>query len=209
MSWATWWLFACTTAAIVMTPGPNMLHIMARSVQVGFRRSVIAMAGCLTAVGICVTLSSLGLGALLTASRWLFEVLRYLGVAYLLYLAWKSWSAPVEEMTGVHPDVPDAAVSAGALYRTALLTGLSNPKLIIFAAAFFPQFIHADGPWLPQFGILVGTFAVLEVSCYVAYAAGGRSLAAYLQSARRRRAFNRGTGGLFALFGVGLLAYRA
>ena len=209
MSWATWWLFVCTTAIIAGTPGPNMLHIMARSVQVGFRRSAFAMAGCLTAVGICVTLSSLGLGALLTASRWLFEVLRYLGVGYLFYLAWKSWSAPVEETTGIHPEMPDAGLSARSLYRTALFTGLSNPKLIIFAAAFFPQFIHADTAWAPQFGILVGTFAVIEVACYCAYALGGRSLAAYLSSASRRRAFNRGTGGLFALFGVGLLAYRA
>jgi threonine/homoserine/homoserine lactone efflux protein len=209
MSWTTWWLFTCATAVIAATPGPNMLHIMARSVQVGVRRSVIAMAGCLSAVVICVTLSSLGLGALLTASRGLFEVLRYIGVGYLFWLAWKSWSAPVGDLAGLHPDYTPALPNAAALYRTALFTGLSNPKLIIFAAAFFPQFIHADRPCAPQFAILVGTFAVIEVSCYLAYALGGRQLAGFLSSARRRRAFNRATGGLFAMFGIGLLAYRS
>jgi homoserine/homoserine lactone efflux protein len=179
-----------------------------RGVQVGFRRSIVAMAGCLSAVVICVTLSSLGLGALLTASRALFEILRYVGVAYLLWLAWKSWSAPVEIDTGIHPDVPVTTIGNRALYRTALFTGLSNPKLIVFAAAFFPQFIRADAPWAPQFGVLVATFAVIEVTCYSAYALGGRQLAAYLSNARRRRAFNRATGGLFAAFGIGLLAYR-
>jgi threonine/homoserine/homoserine lactone efflux protein len=209
MDWTTWWLFACATAVIAATPGPNMLHIMARSVQFGFRRSVVAMAGCLSAVVICVTLSSLGLGALLTASRGLFEVLRYVGVAYLLWLAWKSWTAPVGDMAGMQPDVPAEAPGRTALYRTALFTGLSNPKLIVFSAAFFPQFIHADRAWGPQFAILVLTFAVIEVACYCAYALGGRQLAGFLSSARRRRAFNRATGGLFAAFGVGLLAYRA
>jgi homoserine/homoserine lactone efflux protein len=208
MNWTTWWLFACATAAIAATPGPNMLHIMARSVQFGFARSVIAMAGCLSAVMICVTLSSLGLGALLTASRPLFEVLRYLGVAYLLWLAWKSWTAPVGDLAGLHPDYTPALPRARSLYRTALFTGLSNPKLIIFSAAFFPQFIHADRPWGPQFAILVATFAVIEISCYVAYALGGRQLAGFLSSPGRRRSFNRATGGLFAAFGFGLLVYR-
>lgn len=208
MTWATWWLFACATALIAATPGPNMLHIMARSVQVGLRRSIIAMAGCLSAVVICVTLSSLGLGALLTASRPLFEVLRFIGVGYLLWLAWKSWTSPVEESTGIHP-APPVTLRSRDLYRTALFTGLSNPKLIVFSAAFFPQFIRADAAWVPQFAILVGTFAVIEVTCYLLYALGGLKLAALLSSAARRRMFNRATGLLFAAFGLGLLAYRA
>jgi homoserine/homoserine lactone efflux protein len=208
MSWTTWWLFACATALIAATPGPNMLHIMSRSVQLGFRRTLFAMAGCLSAVVIAVTLSSLGLGALLTASRLLFEVLRYLGVAYLLWLAYKSWTSPVAAAAGLDPAAP-AVLRARDIYRTALFTGLSNPKLIVFAAAFFPQFIRPERPWAPQFAILVGTFGAIEVSCYIAYALGGRSIARALSSAGRRRAFNRATGGLFAAFGVGLLAYRA
>lgn len=209
MTWPTWWLFACATALIAASPGPNMLHIMAQSVRYGFRRSVVAMAGCLSAVVICVTALSLGLGALLIASRALFEALRWLGVGYLLFLAWKSWTATAEAATGVHPETGGEAVSTVSLYRTALLTGLSNPKLLVFAAAFFPQFIRPDRPWAGQFAILVGTFAAIEVSCYVGYATGGRQLARALSGPRRQRAFNRATGALFACFGAGLAAYRA
>ncbi len=209
MDMATWWIFACATALIAATPGPNMLHIMTRSVRFGFRASIVAMAGCLSAVILCVTASSLGLGALLMASRPLFEVLRYIGVAYLLWLGWKSWTAQDEPFDGAPTIMAAQPIPRLAMYRTALFTGLSNPKLIVFAAAFFPQFIHADRPWGPQFAILVGTFAAIETSCYMAYALGGRRLSLYLSSVSRRRLFNRLTGGLFGLFGIGLFAYRA
>lgn len=211
MTLAAWWIFACATALIAATPGPNMLHVMAQSVRLGFARTTVTMAGCLSAVVICVTASSLGLGALLTASRPLFEACRWAGIAYLLWLGWRSWRAPA----GPPLDPRGAAAPAGAgigvgeQYRAALLTGLSNPKLIIFSAAFFPQFICAGHPWAPQFAILVGTFAVIEVSCYCLYAAGGRRIARALSNARRQRLFNRATGALFVLFGAGLFAYRA
>lgn len=209
MDISTWWIFACATALIAATPGPNMLHVMTRSVRFGFGASIVAMAGCLSAVLICVTASSLGLGALLMASPKLFEVLRYIGVAYLLWLGWKSWTTPDTAVDGAPSVLAARPIPPFTMYRTALFTGLSNPKLIVFAAAFFPQFIHADRAWAPQFAILVATFAVIEVSCYVAYAAGGRRLAVYLSSGARRRLFNRASGGMFGLFGLGLFAYRA
>jgi homoserine/homoserine lactone efflux protein len=209
MNIATWWIFACATVLICVTQGPNMLHVMTRSVRFGFAASTIAMAGCLSAVLICVTASSLGLGALLMASPRLFEGLRYVGAAYLLWLGWKSWTAP-DEPSGDEPGrAGGQTIPPLAMFRTALFTGLSNPKLIVFAAAFFPQFIHADRPWATQFAILVATFATIEVCCYAAYAAGGRRLALYLSGSGRRRLFNRASGLLFGLFGFGLLAYRA
>jgi threonine/homoserine/homoserine lactone efflux protein len=90
-----------------------------------------------------------------------------------------------------------------------LFTGLSNPKLILFSAALFPQFISRTAGWAPQFAILTGTFVVIETGWYVAYAAGGRRLAAWLAPARRQRLFDRATGSLFFLFGAGLIAARA
>ena len=206
-----WWLFAGATALIAATPGPNMLHVMTVSVREGFARSIWAMAGCLSAVLVCVTASALGLGALLVASTAVFEALRWIGVAYLLWLGWRSWQAPVDPQDHPAAGLPRSGVRPGAatLYRMALFTGLSNPKLIVFAAAFFPQFIRADRPWAPQFGILVGTFAVIECACYVAYASGGRRLARSLSSVRRRRLFNRLTGVLFGGFALGLAIWRA
>src|SRR3546814_5422211 len=99
--------------------------------------------------------SDLGLGALLKASPRLFDGLRYAGVAYLIWLGVKAWRAPVGEAGEVGAT---RARSLRALYGTGLLTGLSNPKLIIFAAALFPQFIDTGRPFAMQLGILVASF---------------------------------------------------
>jgi threonine/homoserine/homoserine lactone efflux protein len=88
------------------------------------------------------------------------------------------------------------------------LVGISNPKLLIFAAAFFPQFITPDAPWLPQFALLVATFVAVELTFYVVYALSGRRLAAHLVRGVWRRRLNRASGVIFASFGLALLRYR-
>ncbi len=106
------------------------------------------------------------------------------------------------------PSVSDTAVPPAGLgrrvmqrlYREGFLVSASNPKAILFAAAFLPQFIRADQPQLPQFGILLLTFVVIEGSWYAVYGSFGQRLSAYLQRAGVRRAFNRLTGGLFVGF---------
>ena len=95
-----------------------------------------------------------------------------------------------------------------ATFRGGFLVGISNPKLLIFAAAFFPQFITSDAPWLPQFALLVATFVAVELTFYVVYALGGRRLAAHLVRGVWRRRLNRASGVIFAGFGLALLRYR-
>ncbi len=210
MTWDRWWLFAVTVFLISGTPGPNMLHVMTRSVRHGFTRSIWAMAGCMSAVLLALAASAAGVGAVLLASPHLFDVLRYAGAAYLAWLGIKAWRGAGKGAAGMDPDVPvTAGASAFTLYRDALFTGLSNPKLILFAAALFPQFISQKAGWAPQFAILTGTFVVIETGWYIAYAAGGRRLAGWLASPKRQRLFDRATGSLFFLFGAGLIAARA
>jgi threonine/homoserine/homoserine lactone efflux protein len=145
------------------------------------------------------------LGALLEASPQLFDLLRYAGVAYLIWLGIRAWRAPVSTGGGIAAQPQ----SAGALYGTGLLTGLSNPKLIIFAAALFPQFIDTDRPFVIQLAILVVSFVVIESFWYSVYALGGTKLKRWLEPANRQQMFNRGTGVLFIGFGGALLGARA
>jgi homoserine/homoserine lactone efflux protein len=209
MTLERWWLFAMTVAVISATPGPNMLHIMTRSVRHGLARSMLAMAGCMSAVLIALTGSAMGLGAMLIAEPRLFSALRYAGAAYLLWLGIKAWRGAGKGETGLDPDLPAMARSSTVtLYRDALFTGLSNPKLILFAAALFPQFISREAGWAPQFGILVATFVVIETFWYGVYAIGGRRLAGWLASPVRQQMFDKATGGLFFIFGAGLIAAR-
>ena len=206
MTLQTWWLYACAVFFICATPGPNMLHILTRSVRYGLRRTMAAMAGCLSAITLACGASAAGLSAVLTASPILFDIIKYAGVAYLLYLGVKSWR---DDSPLVLDEQGEGAVaSAAELFRGGFLVAISNPKLLIFAAAFFPQFIDTKAHQAPQFALLVATFTVIEMFWYAVYALGGRKLARHLTRASWQKAFNRMTGAVFVGFGGALMGYR-
>ena len=205
MTLHTWWLFVMMSFDVCGTPGPNMLMVMSSSARHGVRPALAAMAGCMTALMAMMCISAAGLGALLQAFPAVFDALRWIGAAYLVYLGIKSWRAPVEASL---EQAPVAAVSPGALFRRGFLVAGSNPKAILFAAAFLPQFIAPSAAWLPQFAILVVTFAFIEGGWYMAYAMGGKRIALHLRQARTLRLFNRLTGGAFVGFGALMAALR-
>ncbi|KAB1073624.1 LysE family translocator [Methylobacterium planeticum] len=209
MSLHTWWLFFSAVFLLCGTPGPNMLHVLTRSVRLGVRRTIATMAGCLSAILLVLAASAAGLSAVLVAAPTLFEVIRYAGVAYLLYLGVKAWrgaDGPIAAEPGALPAGP--RLTAPRLVRDGFLIGLSNPKLLLFATAFFPQFIDGGAPQAPQFAILVTTFAGAELFWYGVYALSGQRLAAFLTRPGLKRLFDRITGGLFLGFGAALLGFR-
>jgi threonine/homoserine/homoserine lactone efflux protein len=207
MNLHTWWLFFATVFVLSGTPGPNMLHVMTRSVSFGVRRSVLAMAGCLLAVLLVLVASAAGLGAVLLAAPQVFEILRYLGAAYLIWLGIKAWRSEEAPLDVGQPAV-SASMSNMQLFRGGLLIGLSNPKLLLFATAFFPQFVVQGQPQWPQFALLVATFAACELFWYAVYGLGGGSLRRHLARPTLRRWFDRVTGAIFVGFGVLLLRFR-
>lgn len=208
MSLHTWWLFVVMTFFVSATPGPNMLLVMTHSARHGFRAALATMAGCMTALLAMMTLSAAGLGALLQAFPAVFDTLRWIGAAYLAYLGYKAWRAPVDGDAPRPADTLPAGGGAGALYRQGVLVAASNPKAILFAAAFLPQFIQPALPKLPQFAILLGSFAVIEVSWYMVYAGSGHRLSAWLRRASVLKVFNRLTGGAFIGFAAVMAAVR-
>jgi threonine/homoserine/homoserine lactone efflux protein len=206
-----WWLFVVAVFLLSGTPGPNMLHVMTRSVAFGARRSVAAMAGCLTALVLVLAASAAGVSALLAAWPRVFDALRYAGVAYLIFLGIKAWrgaGSPLDLGMGGGEGELAVTLSARRLFRGGFVIAASNPKLLLFAAAFLPQFVDRASPQAPQFAILVATFAVIESFWYAVYAAGGRTLARYLTRPALRRAFDRATGVIFVGFGLALLRVR-
>ncbi|TZG27900.1 LysE family translocator [Sphingomonas montanisoli] len=211
MTLAHWWIFVCATFLVSAMPGPNMLHIMTRAMRHGVARATFAMAGCMLALLTLFGLSAAGMSALLSALPQLLGIIKVGGAAYLIWVGIKAWrdrGTPVD----VGPNTGNAAIdpqaSAGQLFRGGYLISIANPKALIFAAAFFPQFIDASAPKAPQFAILLATFAVIETAWYFTYALGGRSLSGLLREMRWQRRFNRATGALFVGFGLSLLAWR-
>lgn len=200
MNLQTWWLFVLMTFVVSATPGPNMLLVLSHSARFGLRPAMATMVGCMTSLLAMMSISAAGLGALLQMFPTVFDALRLAGAAYLAYLGIKSWRAPVIEQPPDSPRVIEPVVKPAALFRQGMLVAASNPKAILFAVAFLPQFINPGMAQLPQFAILLATFATIEISWYFVYAVSGKRLSVYLKRANVLQAFNRVTGGAFIGF---------
>lgn len=200
MNLHTWWLFVGMTFVVSATPGPNMLVVMSNSARFGLRAAMATMAGCMTSILTMMAISAAGLGALLHTFPAVFDTLRLLGAAYLAYLGVVCWRAPVQQASAAAEEAGPANYDAWALYRRGAMVAASNPKAMLFAVAFFPQFINPVSPQLPQLTILLTTFTVIEVSWYFVYAVSGAKLSNYLRRASVMRLFNRTTGGVFVGF---------
>ncbi len=207
MTLSTYWLYLCAVVLLSCTPGPNVLYVTTRSIRFGFGASMTGMAGCLSALAVMLVASVAGVSAFMLAVPAAFETLKYAGAAYLIYLGIQAWRAPVADLAPVEAS-PRETASRFALYRGGFLVGISNPKLLVFAAAFFPQFIAPNAPWAPQFLLLVATFIAVEASTYVMLGLSARGLARFLEQARWQRRINRLSGVIFATFGCALLRYR-
>ncbi|WP_264986377.1 LysE family translocator [Komagataeibacter swingsii] len=189
-------------------PGPNMMHVMSTSTRYGFLRSVSVMAGCVLAIVLVVIASLAGMAGVLAASPRLFAVLRMIGAAYMVFLGIQAWRA--RDTAGDSRADPSSmpTVAMRDLFRDGFLTGISNPKLLLFAAAFLPQFVNPAAARMPQYVTLVATFAMVEVACYLAYAGGGRVLSVWLRTPRVHRVFCFVSGLVFIGFGAMLLLAR-
>ncbi len=207
MSLQTWWMFVVMTFVVSATPGPNMMLVMSHSARFGFAAAIGTMAGCMTVLVAMMSISAAGVGALLHTFPRVFEAMRLAGACYLAYLGVMSWRSPVPSTSADPAAGPDASpleASPGrpALYRQGMLVAASNPKAILFAAAFFPQFIRPDVPPGWQFAVLLTTFSVIEIAWYLVYAASGQRLAIYLRRPAVLRFFNRLTGAVFVGFAL-------
>jgi threonine/homoserine/homoserine lactone efflux protein len=158
------------------------------------------MCGCMTSLLAMMCISAAGMGALLHAFPTVFDAMRLAGAAYLAYLGVQGWRSKVADAADTTPGAAREMAAPRLLYRQGMLVAASNPKAILFAAAFFPQFLDPTASTLPQFSILLATFAVIEVSWYLVYALGGHKLSHYLRRASVMRVFNRVTGGVFIGF---------
>lgn len=204
MAMQTWLLFVVTVFFVSATPGPNMLLAMSHGIRFGLAGALPTLAGLLVALALIMAGSVAGLGAVLATSELLFSIVKYAGAAYLVWLGYQAWRAPVAEQGSNDDAVVAGESSHGQRFRTGFLVAMSNPKAFVFFTALFPQFMRADVPQLPQLVALSATFFVIEVSWQLVYAFGGARLKHWLTSPRRLRLMNRFAGGSFMAAGVAL-----
>lgn len=158
--------FLLTTLVVVATPGTGALYTIAAGLARGRRASAIAALGCTLGVVPHMIAAITGLAALLNASAIAFETIKYLGVAYLLYLAWQT----IRDRSPLEVDAAIAPASAWRVIRSAVLINLLNPKLTIFFFAFLPQFVDttAPGAWV-QMVLLSLVFMAATLIVFLVY----------------------------------------
>ena len=153
--------FLVTTLVVVATPGTGAVYTIAAGLARGWRPSLIAAFGCTLGVVPHMVAAITGLAALLNASAVAFQVVKWLGVAYLVFLAWQT----VTDKSEIDVEANPAPASSWRVIRTAVLINLLNPKLTMFYFAFLPQFVPANSPhaWLRMIGLSVVFMAVTFV----------------------------------------------
>jgi homoserine/homoserine lactone efflux protein len=194
--------FALAASALMLTPGPNVALIVSNSAGYGTRYGLLTVAGTATAMVVQLTLTVFGMTAVLGAVAGWLVWLRFIGVAYLLFLGVKQWrAAPVD--LGAAAGEPR---SLRSVFGRGFLISMTNPKTLLFYAAFFPQFVSAKRSMPAQLAVLSAIFlglALLFDGTWALVAGHARGL---LRRGPRLR--NRISGGLLIAAGLGLALAR-
>jgi len=195
----TWLIYLLAAIGLSLSPGPNGLLALTHGALHGRRKALFTISGGAVGFVIMIALSMFGIGALLQASLVWLTVLKWVGGAYLVWLGIQVWRSPPLGL-----EVQGAAeLRAGwSLFQQGALSALTNPKGILFFAAFLPQFIDPARSLFVQFAIMAGTFAVIEVMTEVIIASMAHRISPWLRRVGRR--FNQACGGVFMLIGAAL-----
>ncbi|WP_225780800.1 LysE family transporter [Xenophilus sp. Marseille-Q4582] len=207
MDWQVWLAYCVAAWVIALSPGSGAVLSMSHGLAYGVRRTTATIVGLQIGLAFTLLVAGVGIGALLMASATAFLVVKIVGAAYLLWLGWRQWRAPVA------PD-PGGAFAAGEgaghvlsvrqrVLRGAL-TNMTNPKGIVFMVAVLPQFIDPKRPLWLQLLILLLTTTAADVVVMHGYAWLAARLQRLLRSARARRSQNRVFGGVLMAMGASL-----
>jgi threonine/homoserine/homoserine lactone efflux protein len=199
MTLELWIAFVVASTVLLLIPGPTVLLVIGYALSDGRRSAFSVLTGVALGDFVAMSLSVLGLGALLAASATAFTVLKWVGAAYLVYLGimmWRRPPQPAEDLANPHRS-SDLAKLGHAFAVTVL-----NPKSIAFFVAFVPQFLSPAVPMSAQVPVLVVTFVGLAVATNFAYAMAAGTLRERVREPRILRALNRIGGSV--LIGAGI-----
>jgi homoserine/homoserine lactone efflux protein len=205
----TWWTYFAACWLIALSPGSGAVLSVSHGLAHGVRGASATIAGLQVGLAGITLVAGVGVGAVLVASATAFTVVKVLGAAYLMWLGWRQWAAPVREGHGLLDEAtPQPRLPVRQRFLSGLFTNLTNPKGIVFMVAVLPQFIAPDLPLTPQLAVLMATMAVVDTAVMHGYAFAGARLAGLLRGARAQRVQNRVFGGVLMGMGASLLWVR-
>jgi homoserine/homoserine lactone efflux protein len=195
----TWLIYLAAAIGLSLSPGPNGLLALTHGALHGRRKALYTIFGGALGFITVIALSMFGIGALLKTSLVWLTALKWVGGAYLVWLGIQVWRSPVigTDFGGL------AQPRAGwSLFRQGALSAVTNPKGVLFFAAFLPQFIDPARSLFIQFVIMAGTFAAIEIATELFIASMAHRISPWLRRVGRR--FNQTCGGIFVGIGVAL-----
>ena len=206
MAWELWLAFVGAAVLIAVSPGAGAVQSMATGLTHGVRRGYWSILGLEIGLMLQLTLVGLGLGALVTSSVVAFNAVKWVGVAYLLYLAVRQWRSATVDL-----DTQMGQVSDGgrvALIVRGFLVNATNPKGLVFFLAVLPQFVVPTSPLLPQYLAIGATMVVVDLVVMGLYTGLAVRLLRWLHTPRQQTLLNRTFSGLFATAAVVLSLVR-
>jgi threonine/homoserine/homoserine lactone efflux protein len=207
MSTTVLMLFTLTSFVAIATPGPTVLLALSNGARFGTRVALFGMLGAMLSDLILIGAVSIGLGAVLAASETAFQILKWIGVVYLLYLGIQLLRTKPESQHGVlklHPN----PIHPYRLFLKCLLVALTNPKGYLFFSAILPQFVNPQAPQFPQYVLLALTFTAIDGLVMLAYARSGARAVQLFRTPMAMVWINRFSGGAIVVLAGALALYR-
>ena len=204
MTLTLWLTFLIAAVLISLSPGAGAVNTMSNGVRFCVKRSLPAILGLQLGYGAQIVLVGAGLGALVASSATLLTVIKWIGVAYLIWLGIQKWREPVLAVD--ENEEPD--ISPRRQFWDAALVNVTNPKATVFLIALFPQFLVAEAPHGPQLVTMGTTLILVDCLVMLGYALLASQLLRFMTTPRRQRQMNRLFGGLFVTAAVALASFK-
>ena len=204
MTFEWWFAYLLTSIILSLSPGSGAINTMTTSINHGYRGAAASIAGLQTGLGIHIVLVGIGLGTLFSRSVLAFEVLKWAGAAYLIWLGIQQWRAA----GSIDLHTLSRTQTRGHLFKRAVFVNLTNPKSIVFLAALFPQFIVPHQPQVMQYAVLGVTTIIVDIIVMIGYATLAQRIAAWIKGPKQMKALNKTFGSLFMLVGALLASAR-
>ncbi len=202
MSLTIWLAFFAASWAISLSPGAGAVAAMGAGLNHGFRRGYWVSLGLVLGIWTQIAVVGLGLGALILASSIGFAIVKWLGVAYLIWLGLKQWRAPAEPLAAVSTDGAGTVVTQRSLVLRGWMVNSINPKGTVFLLAVVPHFLDVAQPLAPQYGVIAATLGFTDMVVMGGYTALASRVLRLLRTPRQMKALNRTFGSLFVAAGL-------
>ena len=199
-----WVTFLIASILISVSPGAGAVNTMSNGVRYGVRHTLPAILGLQLGYGAQIVIVGVGLGALLAASNLAFSIVKWFGVAYLVYLGYQRWCQPPLDLNDLSSQNRDSR----RRFWQAAFVNLTNPKATVFLVAMLPQFLDLGAPQLPQFTVMGVTLIVVDIMVMLGYATLASRLSVWMRSERRQRLQNRVFGSMFVGAAALMATYR-